>query len=120
MSWGEGKKSPDGFCILLMVAWCLKFQYNFFSLPPSSLALSLASSCCVFLVSDKMHCYLLVYCISRLDSIRTQEIVQVALSFNLIKAQQDLLPHHDDLHGTYNTAIFFFFMFDDEAVVYVD
>lgn len=67
-SWGERKKTPDGFCILLMVARCLNFLYNFFSLSKTS------SSLRVFF-SDKMYCYLLVYYISRLNSIRMQEIV---------------------------------------------
>lgn len=79
------------------------------SRPPSLYSLSLAetsSSLRVFTFSDKkMYCYLLVYCISRLNSIRTQEIVQVTLSFNLIKAQQDYYYYrhycnHEDLHGT--------------------
>lgn len=59
-----------------------------------------------------MYCYLLVYYRSRSNA---QEIVQVALSFNLIKAQQDY-HYHGDVHCTLYIVVFFI---DDEAVTYV-
>lgn len=112
--WERKKKNPWWFLYFINGCMVLEFSIQFFSSAAPFLALHLSThSCsqkllhrCVFLFSDKkMYCYLLVYCISRLNSIRTQEIVQVTLSFNLIKAQQDYYYYchycnHEDLHGT--------------------